>query len=63
MIKIHYAASVENFLDALAPDKENGLHQHNFVEKKPAEIESLPDSEDRTTCKVCDQEKKKHATF
>ena len=33
MIEKHYVSSVEEFLDAYAPDKENGLHQHKFRQK------------------------------
>ena len=33
LVETHYVQSAEEFFDAFAPDKENGLHQHKFMSK------------------------------
>ena len=71
LVETHYVQSAAEFLDAFAPDKENGLHQHKFMSKndkttKPvAEMteEEKKEYEANNICKVCDKESKKHVTY
>ena len=71
LVEAHYVNSAAEFLDAYAPDKENGLHQHKFLTKnekitKPqAEMteEEKKEYDENNICKVCDKDSKKHVTF
>ena len=74
LVETHYIRCCSEFFDALAPDKENGLHQHKFFPKNPqisnntkplSEMTELEKKlfEDNDICKVCDQPSKKHVTY
>lgn len=55
-------ASVEDFLDVYAPDKENGLRKHMFLEQFPIapdqKEEGKADPDTNTdNCKICGEER------
>ena len=51
-------------MDAYAPDRENGLHNHEYIPKPKDTIEEENQVvTEPLICMVCDQVKAKHAEF